>query len=323
MNRRTSVVFACLLSMVGSSAFAYAESSATINAINFQLIDLVPQDGAASFQFSAGKTALSVSTSDGTVGESDTIAKTRNGTFAFADAFASQLTNASATASISTDQIKTSGSASGSNTSYNGFANTGVSNSYPYYSGTNLTLSAHSMLIITAEASAFASATNPASPSCNYCSPSESASASAGMWLNYSYNSGSTSVNYSFNDALNISAQARGAYVSQELAGYRQVAYTYYDGSTYYYYEPIYNSVSHALQEETKSASKYLTAVFVNSTDTAISANLYFGVTASGLANSAAALPTSVVAVPEADAAWMLLAGIGIVGCVAARRRAR
>lgn len=324
MNHRTSVAFACLLSLIGTSASAYSESSASINAINFQLIDLVPQDGAASFQFTAGKTALSINTVDGVTGDADSVAKTRSGTFAFADSFASQLSKASATASISADQLKAGGSASGASSSYNSGANTGSSNSYPYYGGsTSLTLSAHSMLVITAEASVFASATNPTAASCYYCSPSESASASASMLLNYSYNSGNTSVSYNFNDSVSVNAQARGAYVSQEFVGYRQVPYTTYYGYTYYYNEPIYKDVSHALKEETKSASKYLTAVFVNSTDAAVSANLYFGVSASGQATSAALLPTSVVAVPEADAAWMLLAGLGIVGSVAARRRAR
>lgn len=325
MRNRISAALACSLSLIGSSAFAYAESSASINAIQFQLIDLMPQDGPASFQYSGGKTTLSVSTTDGGTGDADSISKTRSGTFAFSDQFVSQLDHVSSTAGIALDRLGVSGSASGVGSTYSSYssgATTGIYSSYPYYNSTgNLTLSAHSMLVISAEASVFASATNPASTSCYYCSSSENAGASASMTLNYSYSGGNTSASYSFNDAVGVNATARGAYQSQEFVGYRQVPYTY-GGYTYYYSEPIYNTVTHPLVEETKSASKYLTAVFMNTSDLAVSANLYFSVSAAGTANTAAAvLPGPVAAVPEADAAWLLLAGMGVVGGVAARRR--
>lgn len=326
MRNRISAALACSLSLIGSSAFAYAESSASINAIQFQLIDLVPQDGPASFQYSGGKTTLSVSTTDGGTGDADSISKTRSGTFAFSGQFDSQLDHVSSTATIALDRLSVSGSASGVGYTYSNYSSgvtTGNYSSYPYYNSTgNLTLSAHSMLVITAEASVFASATNPASTSCYYCSSTENAGASASMTLNYAYSGGNTSASYSFSDAVGVNATARGAYQSQEFAGYRQVPYYTYGGYTYYYSEPIYNTVNHPLVEETKSASKYLTAVFMNTSDSAVSANLYFSVSAAGTANTAAAvLSGPIAAVPEADAALLLFAGLGVVGCVAARRR--
>lgn len=326
MRHRVSAGLACALSLVGSSALAFAESSAAINSIQFQLIDLAPQDGPASFQYSGGKTTLLVSTTDGG-GDADSMSKTRSGTFAFSDEFASQLEHVSSTAVIALDRLNVSGSASGLGQTYSSYSSrvtTGIDSSYPYYNSTgNLTLSARSMLVITAEASVFASATNPAPASCYYCSSTENAGAAASMTLNYSYGGGNTSASYSFNDAVGVNATARGAYQSQEFAGYRQVPYTY-GGYTYYYSEPIYNTVTHPLVEETKSASKYLTAVFMNTSDSAVSANLYFSVSTAGTANTAAAvLPGSVSAVPEADAAALWLAGLGVVGGVAARRRVR
>jgi len=327
MYRNSSVALACALSMCGSSAFAAAESSASIKSLNFELIDLNPADGAASFSFGGvGATQLSLNTNNSTQGESDAFSKTRAGTFNFSQTFSSDLTNVSARASIGQQELSAAGKAVGSGTSYNATASTGLSSPYYYYpSNGNLSLSAHSMLIVTAEASAFASATNPSGTCYYYCSPSEQASANVGMSLNYSYSSGSTSMSYSFNDALSLTAQATVAYTSQEFKGIEWVPYTDYWGNTYYQYQPIFETVEHPLQEQTSSATKYLTAVFLNTSDTTQTASLLLNVSASGFASTGEAAPlvASMSTVPEADGYALFLAGLSVTGFIMLRRRVR
>lgn len=321
MTRKLSIALACALAVTAPSAFAFAESSATISSINFQLIDLNPFDGiATNYSFSTGGfTSLNASANNTTLGESDALSKTRAGTFKFSQVFSTDVTNVAASASIGLSALSASGSSSAGGTNYSASASTG---SQGYYYQTNLVLSANSILLISAEASAFASAANPQGSCWYYCSVTDQATASATLQLSYSYSMPSGYMNYSFSDNLSVVSSATPAYTSQDLVGWERVAYyTDATGYTYYYDRPIYQYVDRPATEQTQSASRMLTVAFVNTSNVSQNASLYFGVGAAGFGSSGPATNFAALPVPEADAYAMFAAGLGVIGAVAARRR--
>lgn len=308
MNRiqHASIALACVLA--STSAMSAAQSSAIINGLSFQVIDLDLGDG-YDFQFSSqGRTLLSLSTSNNESGDSDSISRSRNG-WLVPGSLASNLDFVTGQATVSTEGLSLSGQSLG-NGNYSASASSG--NEYYYGWGTgDLTLSANTLVIVSAKASVFASATNPAECSYHYCFSSESASASAGMHLNYNYYSGNTSVSYSFNESLNASASARGTYTYEEFAGYEYVMSPW----GYYYYQPIYNIVNVPSTEGTDAQERTLTAVFMNSSDMTQVATFGLRASISGTAT------TPLSAVPEPSTWAMLLAGVSVVGALHRKRR--
>jgi hypothetical protein len=315
MKSLTKIALACLFAASASSAFAAAQSAASISSIKFQVIDLNPLDGAPTFAYAGGNTSLSVSATDSSVGESESASRTRPGAFSFTRTFDATLDHVSAQAEVGEKVLQVEGAASGPGTSYNASASTG----YTGYNNAVLTLSPQSMVVITATADIMASASNPATcGSYNYyyyysgCGASESASASATMNLSYSYSSGNGSVSVNQSDSLSVSAIARGAY---------DVYYDYY--YSYYYGYP---TVTHYDKvEESKSDSRSFTAVFMNTSNLVQTASLQFSTNVSGNATTAAPTMSALhmsTPVPEADTSLLALSGLGLLLATARRRRA-
>lgn len=303
---KSKVALACLLCALASSSMAASDAAASLSNLKFQLIDLNPLDGIApTVTYNGGKTSLSLSINDATTGDADSASRTRNGYQAFERVYNVSLDNVEGFASIDNQTLAVYGAAHGPSTSYNALASTFAQ---------QLTLSAQSMLVITAEASVTARAVNPqACPGSYYyyygCSASETASASAGMTLNYSYYANNSSVSVSFNDSLNTSATGRGEYT-----GY---SYSYY----YPYYGYVYQT--YPKLEETKSSERMLTAVFMNTSTTDQSA--YFALSTSVNGQGSSSLPmslTTLTPVPEADTVALAIAGLGgLLSLTRLRRR--
>jgi hypothetical protein len=313
MKSLSKIALACLFAAGASSAFAAAQSAASISNIKFQVIDLNPMDGAPTFTFAGGNTSLSVSASDSSLGESESASRTRAGAFSFARTFEATLDHVSAQADISDKALQVEGAASGPGTSYGAYATTG----YTGYSNAVLTLSPQSMVVITAVADVMASATNPRE--CggiyyyyNTCSASESASASASMTLQYSYSTNNGNVSVNLSDVLSASAVARGAYT--------EAVYNY----SYWY--GYYDYFDRPLLEETKSDSRTFTAVFMNTSNLIQTASFSLSTNVSGFANTAAptmsVLNITAAPVPEAEASLLALSGLGLLAATARRRRA-
>lgn len=325
MTRNLSIALACALSVATPSVFAAAQSSAAINSISFQLIDLNPFDGIAtnySFINGAGSTNIGVSAINNSVGESESYNKTRAGIFKFSQEFSTDVVDTSSTASISSSALTASGSATAPGANYSASASTGPS-SYSYTGYANLSLSANSILLISADASVFASATNPQG-SClyYYCSMTDQATATASLQLNYNYSMPGGYVSYSVNDSLGLNSMATPAYTRQDYVGYELVPYyTDSEGNTYYDYRPIYQYTDVPKVEQTQSDSRMLTVAFVNTSNVAQTASLSFGVSVSGFSSSGFASSFAAAPVPEAETYALFLAGLGVVGAAALRRR--
>lgn len=301
----TAVAVACAIA--STNAMSAAQSSASITDLKFQVIDLDLTDG-YDFQFnSQGRTLLSLTANNNDSGESDSYSRSRNG-WLVPGSFESNLGFVSGQATVSADGIALSGQSLGYG-SYSANASSGTE--YYGWGGGDLTLSANTMVVVTAKASVFASATNPSACSYYYCSPSEYASASAGMTLNYSYYTGSTSISYSFNELLNVNVTATGAHTRQDFVGYEIVQSPW----GYDYYQPIYQFVDVPLTEGTESQERLLTAVFVNTTNISQVATLGLRANISGTAT------TPLSPIPEPGTWALMLAGMAVVGARVTRTR--
>lgn len=312
MKSLTKIALACLFAAGASSAFAAAQSAASISSIKFQVIDLNPLDGAPTFSYTGGSTSLSVSANDSSVGESESASRSRAGVFSFSRTFDATLDHVSAQADISEHALQVEGAASGASTSYSASASTG----YSGYTSAVLSLSPQSMVVITAVADIMASASNPGNCASGYyyyytCSPSESASASASMSLSYGYSTSNGSVSVNQSDSLSVNAIARGAYDS------------YYD--YYYYYYGYGYSTHYDKVQESKSDSRSFTAVFMNTSNSVQTASLMFSTSVSGFATTAAPTLSMLnisAAVPETETGLLALSGLGLLAAKARRRRA-
>lgn len=304
--RKSSLALACAsLGLVGT-VHAASSASATVGGLSFQVIDLNPFDGVdAAFSFVAsasGSTSLQVSANDN--GETDSASKSRSQAFYTKTLNTEDLTNASATASVSQYAVSASGSATGPSTSFNGQAQT--SGNYYYGSNGILSLSANSLLIVTAEASVNAKATNAYS-GCYYCGSNDWAGASATFGLSYNYSSGPVYTSYNFNDSVSTGAQAYSGY------------YNYVYNPSTGWYDYVYVNGSDA----DNSATRKFTAVFTNSSAATQFASLSMSASVYGYGSSPFPQLVSVpaAAVPEADAVAMALAGLGVAGLMYRRRR--
>lgn len=304
--RKTSLALACAsLGLVGT-VHAASSASASVGGLTFQVIDLNPFDGVdAAFSFVAtavGSTNLQVSATDN--GESDSASKSRSQAFYTKTLSTEDLANATATASVAQYAVSATGSATGINTSFN--AQAGTSSGYYYGSSGILSLSANSLLIVSAEASVSAKATH-ADCGYYYCGSNDWANSSASFSLNYSYASGPINTSYNFNDSVSTSASA--------YAGYYNYVYNPETG----WYDSVYVNGSDA----DNSVNRTFTAVFTNSSATTQFAGLSMSANVYGYGSSAfpQLLSAPTAAVPEASAITMALAGLGMGGLIYRRRR--
>ena len=306
MISKPHLALAAVLCALSAPAMASSQASASITNLRFELIDLNPYDSFSAYvNYGGGNTTLSLVASDGGVGESDSMTRTRSGFQAFSRFYDSDLEHVSARASIDLNSLSASGSAQGAATSYSVTASTYAS---------QLVLSPHTMLVVTADAAASASALGAPSCGSGYywygCGPSETASANASMQLNYAYYTGGTSVSVNQSESISLTAQSRG-----EFHGYDYV-YDHWNG--YYQYQEIHSPQT----EESKSDQRMLTGVFVNMTGSEQSAYLSLGTTVSGSASVGAPMAmAAVTAVPEADTTVLALAGMALTAAVVRRRR--
>lgn len=314
MIRFATAAAACALTCSFTPAFAASQAVATLGGLNFRLIDLNPQDGISpsfSFLSSAGSTLMTVNASDNALGEAESASRKRAGTFSFSGQMLADLANADASAKVGPTALEARGAASGAQTSFNASASAGAVGGsnvyYPSFLPLNLSLSANSLLLIEADVTLKASATNPGLCTeyyyyCNHYGLSgESANASASMQLSYSYSSNGTSAIVNDNRTVSLQANAQPSYTT----------YTWeYDPYTGYY-GPVYRTVGGA--DDVKSLATTLRTVFTNSTDLAQMGSLGFSVAVSGTA--------STVAVPEPESYALALAGLSMVALLSRRRR--
>lgn len=317
LSRFKTGALACALATVVAPSFAASTASASISNLQFQLFDLTPTDARDSaYSFNSLSGSLSTTASDSSLGASDSHTYTRAGLFTFNKSIDADADTAQAAASVSKTGLAASGSAQGAQTSFNASAG---SNS-PYYYGGTLKLSAHSVLIITADALVSASATNPSACSSGYyyyCNATETASASATLNLSYSMSTPAGSISGASNNSVSTSASARGGYTYQTWGGYD---YSYYD----WYNHPIYTNVTSPATEQSFSETRQFYAVFANTSDVDQYASLYTNVSVSGFASTGAAVVAMPApsAVPEPDSIMLLAGGLFSVGFMLRRRRA-
>lgn len=303
--RKISLALACASLGLGGTVHAASSASATVGGLTFQVIDLNPFDGVdAAFSFvasSTGATTLQVSAADN--GDSDSSNKSRSQGFYTKTLSTEDLTNATATAAVVPYEVSASGSATGYNTSFNAQASTSAGSYY----GSNgiLSLSANSLLIVSAEATLNAKAAN-ADSGCYYCA-SDWSSASASFSLNYSYYSGPVNNSYSFTDSVSTNAAAYPGH------------YTHVYNPETGWYDSVYVNGSDA----DNSVNRTFTAVFTNSSATTQFAGLSMSANVYGYGSSAfpQLLSAPTAAVPEASAMTMALAGLGMAGLIYRRRR--
>lgn len=314
MIRFRSVALACALVAATLPAFAASSASASISNIQFQLIDLTPTDTlVSSFNLNGLPGSISFNISDYAQSANESYGYNRAGLGTYTKSVSGDLGTVSVDLFAGQTSLSVQGEAAGASTSYNASI---TANGSSYYSG-SITLSAQSVLVITADSLVTASATNPTacSPySYWYCNASESASASS--WLNLSYSlptpAGAISGNSSNN--LSLSAQARGEFASQS---YQTYDYSKPD----WYNHPIYSTIIVPASEQSLSDSRQFYAVFANTSNSEQTANFNIGVQISGFASTAPALAVA-APIPEPGTIALTLAGLAFVGGVARRRAA-
>lgn len=317
MFRFSTAAVACALALSATTSFAASSASASIQNLQFQVFDLMPADGVASYYKTSNLGInLSVSASDGSTGSSESHSYNRStGLFTFSKNASADVDVAQGQASLSTTGLSVSGAANGTQTAFSSTLQSTGSSNWPYYSGT-LTLSAHSVLIVTADALVQAAASNP--QACDvyyYCGSTEQANASAFLNLSYSVAGQAGGTSGSSTNNLSLNATARGEYTYQNFIGYDWSQPDWYN-------HPITESITVPKSEQTFEQSAKFYAVFTNTSDTEQLASFNLGVSVNGNASTAmlraAALPS---AIPEADSLALALAGLMSAGLMMRKRR--
>lgn len=302
-----SVTLTSLLAASPLVAHAGSYATATVGNLSFQLIDLNSTDGVLpSYVLSTAggnNSTASVSSSDSSIGWSDSASKTRDQLF-YNLSLDSSTGKAQAHGEVTSTSVSASGSAAGKGTSFNASAYTGQGSSSPYYYGSYyaIDLSPRSVLVVTARAdvSAWAGNGQCANTGSYYYTTcgSESSTGMAFMNLSYSYYGAGVSASYSFNDSVSASANVSYSYSYQ---------YDPKTGYGSYVYGPT--------ADQLNTSGKLLTAVFTNSSDQVQRATLGLSASVQGYATTA---------IPEAGTAAMFALGLlGLWGLGGqARRRA-
>lgn len=292
------------LALAGAIAVAFStptvaavSASATISDLTITLYDLNPLDGivptitwanvSASDPNFATYTNASVS---GPYGASNTYnyMPIGQGNSSSATIF-NATANANIAGSLGSDspsgQISASGTATASNSGWQGKSFSASAQNYYYIGGSNFMLSANTAVVFQAKASTQASATVGYDAATGQ---SESASANASMIVSGVGASGNG--NQSSNDST---SSAIG---------------NYYWGYPY--------------TATNQSTSVVLAGAFVNTSAGNLSGVFQLGANVYGQTN-VVALPSSIAAVPEPESYAMFLAGFALIGAVARRRQAR
>ncbi|MBC7701413.1 hypothetical protein [Aquabacterium sp.] len=318
MNRLSMTAVACALALSATTSFAASSASASIQNLQFQIFDLMPADGVANYYKTTNLGInLSVSASDGSTGSTESHSYSRStGLFTFSKNTSADVDVSQAQASLLASGMTVSGSANGAQTSFSGSLQSNSNNSWPYYYNGTLTLSAHSVLIVTADALVQAAASNgQACGNYYYCGSTEQASASAFMNLSYSVAGQAGSTSGSSTNNLSLSAAARGEYTYQSYRGYDWSQPDWYN-------HPIYENITVPKSDQTLEQSGKFYAVFTNISDTEQLANFNLGVSVNGSASTgllrAAVLPS---AVPEANGLALAAVGLMTAGLMMRRRR--
>lgn len=318
MNRFTKVAAAaCALAFSATSAFAASSASASISNLQFQVIDLMPADSVTNFYATNSLgVSMSVSALDGSAGTNENHTYNRNsGLFTFSKTTSVDADTAQGQAAVNAKGMSVSGSSTGPQTSFSGSIQSNGSSGWPYYSG-SLTLSAHSVLIVTADALVKASATNPSACEASYyCNSTEQANASAFMNLNYSVQGQAGSTSGSSSNSLSLSASARADYSYQNHVGYDWSQPDWYN-------HPIYEIITVPKSEQTFEQAANFYAVFTNTSNVDQLANFTIGVSVSGNASTGLLRSAGgLSAVPEADSLALAMVGLMTAGTMLRRRR--
>lgn len=302
-----SVTLACGMFFSATGAMAASQASASIGNLAFTLIDLDPSDGIApslTILANGGATSVSMRAEDNVIWEADGADQFRAGTFSFSQAFASSLTNAGASASIQGLDLSVQGHANGAGTSFEASA---ISGEVSIANSLTLSLSANTALLITADLSLYASASNGTclyAPQCNVYS-NDKASARGTLYLHYSYGlDNGLSVKEDISDALYLSAVSTPVW--SETRGS-------FDPVTGQYQE--IDADRHEALDEAKGLTHAYSATFSNTSSRTQLASFGLLVSVSGQGSTAP--------VPEAGTACMASMGLGLVALALALRRRR
>lgn len=314
MVRFRKVTLACLLVGAALPAVAGSSASASFTRIKFQLTDLTPDDGvAASFGFLNGENSTSARLwVDDAAAYWQALGKTQTldaWMAPMSGSLAADGAGAITTWDVTSDAMSITGIASGLGGQYQGEVSSGPL--LDHYWLRNLALSGNAALSIELFYSLDVAAGNaPACTAEQLCAPgvglgynTETAGASVGVALSYSYQEDGLSVSYSkhFGDMSRAVAVPRidvGAYVLDEGLGEFVVNESVIPGS-----------------DEFKHSEGVFRLSFFNLSQQQQTANLKISAQVWGQGNTPA--------VPEPHLAFLCLAGLSVVGQRAIRQRAR
>jgi len=157
MKKHIRVAFACALSLTAASAMAASTASASITGLTFTLVDLTPEDSNASFynlRSELGYSRTLLQTRDDSLNASESRLAEKYQLLGDTPLTSSQ-GNASVVGASTADSLSASGAASGATTAFMGIVDSRsytLDNQYGGLSG--IQLAPHSMLIVSAQASA-------------------------------------------------------------------------------------------------------------------------------------------------------------------------
>lgn len=311
MIRFRSVALACVLVAATLPASAGSSAFASISSIKFQLIDLDPDDGvAASFRFMDGQNRTDASHWVDDAAQMSSIVRTSQTLDTWmapmSGAVVSSGDGAITSWLVTPDTMSVAGVARGLGGQFEGNVSSGPLSDH--YWLRNLALSGHAALNIELSYSLDVAAGN--APPCvaeDLCARvlsfnTERSGASVGASLSYSYLEDGLSVSYSrhFGDSIQATAVPRiavGAYVLDEDLG-----------------DIIVNENEIPGVDQSRHSEGKLKFSFINASQQQQTANFQVSAMVWGKGNTPA--------VPEPHFAFMCIAGLGMIGMRAIRRRA-